>query len=313
MLYNDTIDDSRQYLRLALELIGKFSLPTNPLNYCVWYEYVSDKNPDLKVSIDAYLQDNTNFTEEFSHQLYDNFIAGSREELKELFVEIISAIQTTDKHFSSSENNLERINQSLIPGLSEADVDRIVEKIKVEIESLEKSSCSFKEQLQQATREIDQLKSKMAQYRKEAIRDPLTHIANRRGFEERLNQAIEAARKKELPLSMIMADIDHFKQVNDNHGHLVGDNVLRRVAATFKDSVKGRDLVTHRRRGIRHPPSGYPVRWSREAGGDDAAFLRTPGPEKEKHRRKPGNNHALFRRSQLQNQRVRRQFHGTGR
>ena len=40
-----------------------------------------------------------------------------------------------------------------------------------------------------------------------------------------------------------MADIDHFKKVNDTHGHLVGDNVIRMVAATIKDSIKGKDLV----------------------------------------------------------------------
>jgi len=251
MQYNDNMDDSRQYLRLALELIGKFSLPTNPLNYCIWYEYVSDSNPALSASIDAYLQNNAAFSEEFSRQLYDQHIARGkekvtsmvREELKKIFSEMIGAVQTTNQHLSSSGNNLDIINESLIPGLSEADVDRIVQKIKTEIKSLEKSSTSFKEQLRQATREIDQLKSKMAHYRKEAVRDPLTQAANRRGFEKRLKHALETANTDDMPLCVIMSDIDHFKQVNDTHGHLVGDNVLRMVAATFKDSVKGRDLV----------------------------------------------------------------------
>ena len=251
MEYSDTIDDSRQYLRLALELIGKFSLPTNPLTYCIWYEYVSENNPELNASIDAYLENSTDFSEEFCRQLYERHIARGpekvtslvRAELKKLFVEIIGAIQTTNQHFSASGNNIEIINESLIPGLSEADLDRIVQKIKVEIKSLEASSTSFKEQLQQATREIDRLKSKMAQYRQEAIRDPLTKIANRRGFEEQLDAAIQTAGRDDAPLCMIMADIDRFKQVNDTHGHLVGDNVLRMVATTVKDSIKGRDLV----------------------------------------------------------------------
>ena len=251
MHYDDNIDDSRQYLRLALELIGKFSLPTNPLNYCIWYEYVSEHNPELNASIDAYLEDNAAFSEEFGRRLYDRHIACGqekvtslvREELKKLFVEIIGAIQTTNQHFSASGNNIEIINNSLIPGLSEADLDHIVEKIRAEIKTLEASSSSFREQLKQATREIDQLKSKMAHYRKEAVRDPLTRVANRRGFEERLKDAIQAANANDSPLCVVMSDIDHFKKINDTHGHLVGDNVLRMVAATFKDSVKGRDLV----------------------------------------------------------------------
>ena len=251
MEYSDTLDDSRQYLRLALELIGKFSLPITPLNYCLWYEYVSENNPELNTAIDAYLQNNTDVSETFCRQLYQQHIARGpekatsvvREELKKLFIEIIGAIKTTSLHFSSSGDNLDIINEALIPGLSETDVEHIVKKIKSEIKSLEESSATFKEQLQQATREIDQLKSKMAQYRKEAVIDPLTRVANRRGFEEQLNNSIETANAEALRLCLIMADIDHFKQVNDTHGHLVGDNVLRMVAATFKDSVKGRDLV----------------------------------------------------------------------
>ena len=74
-----------------------------------------------------------------------------REELKKVFAEIISAIKTTNQNFSASENNLETIHESLVPSLSEADVDKIVSQIKHEIKSMESSSTSFKEQLQQAT------------------------------------------------------------------------------------------------------------------------------------------------------------------
>ena len=251
MQYHHSLDDSRQYLRLALELIGKLNLPTNPMSYCICYEYVSETNAELNASIDACLQNNTTLSEADCRQLYDQYIARGqekvnslvREELQKMFVEIIGTIQTTNQDFSSTENNLGMINKSLVPGISETDLKRIVENIKIEINSLEASSASFKDQLHQATREIEQLKSKMDHYRKEATRDPLTRVANRRGFEETLRQAIETALRDGFTLCIIMADIDHFKQINDTHGHLVGDNVLRMVAANFTDSVKGRDLV----------------------------------------------------------------------
>ena len=122
-------------------------------------------------------------------------------------------------------------------------MDKVINQIKLEIKNLESSSMSFKEQLQQATDEIDALKKKMARYRDEAIKDPLTRIDNRRGFEKKLKDAIDNARISDTSLCLIIADIDHFKKINDSHGHLVGDSVLRMVAATIKDSVKGRDLV----------------------------------------------------------------------
>ena len=251
MRYDDTIDDSRQYLRHTLELIGKHGLPTDPLNYCIWYEYASGRNEALNAAIDKHMESSGALTEEISRQLFNQHIANGtetvtalvREELKRVFSEIISAITTTNLNFSASENNLEAIHDSLVPSLSEADVDKIISQIKREIKSLGSSSTSFKQQLQQATQEIDELKIKMARYRDEAIKDPLTHIDNRRGFEKKLREAADHASVSDTSLCLIIADIDHFKKVNDTHGHLVGDNVLRMVAATIKDSIKGKDLV----------------------------------------------------------------------
>ena len=251
MRYDDTIDDSRQYLRLTLELIGKHGLPTDPLNYCIWYEYASGKNAELNAAIDSHLERGSTFSEELNQQIFNQYIAGEtetltnlvREELKKVFSEIIGAIKTTNQHFARSENNLETINESLVPNLSEADVGKIVSQIKHEIKSLESSSVSFEEQLQQATHEIDQLKIKMVRYRNESIKDPLTRIDNRRGFEKKLKDAMGKANATETSLCLIMADIDHFKKVNDTHGHVVGDNVLRVISATIKESIKGKDLV----------------------------------------------------------------------
>ncbi len=182
------------------------------------------------------------FTERVNQQIYNQFVVGGKEKvnnlvhegLKKVFAEIIGAIKTTNQHYSESENHLETINESLDPSLSEADLDIIINRIRHEIKSLESTHTSFREQLQQASQEIDQLKSKMAHYRDEALRDPLTRIDNRRGFDKKLNNAINDANKADTSLCLIIADIDHFKKVNDTHGHLVGDNVIRMVADTIQ-------------------------------------------------------------------------------
>ena len=251
MHYDDTIDESRNYLRLALASIGKYGLATNPLNYIIWYEYASGRNGALNTAIDHHLENSGTFSEVTLHQFYKQYVAGDtetvgsliRETLKKVFSEIMGAIQTTKTHFCESENNLESINESLVPDLSEADVEKIVARIKSEIKNLESSSSSFKDQLLEATREIDELKVKMARYRTEALRDPLTRIDNRRCFDQKLKFAIGQFENGSASLCLIIADIDHFKKINDSHGHLVGDNVLRMVAATIKDSIKGKDTV----------------------------------------------------------------------
>ena len=74
--------------------------------------------------------------------------------------------------------------------------------------------------------------------RRLATRDQLTGLLNRREFERILTEEEERARRFGLPLSLVMVDIDHFKMVNDTHGHPVGDIVLREVARRVAAEVR---------------------------------------------------------------------------
>lgn len=76
-----------------------------------------------------------------------------------------------------------------------------------------------------------------------AITDGLTHLYSRRYFLERFHEELERSKRHSLSLSFLMADIDHFKQKNDQYGHLVGDVILREVAARLKAHVREIDLV----------------------------------------------------------------------
>jgi diguanylate cyclase (GGDEF)-like protein len=71
--------------------------------------------------------------------------------------------------------------------------------------------------------------------------DPLTGINNRRAFDETLDEQIALARATRQPLSVLLADIDGFKQINDEHGHVNGDSCLRQVARTIQVSVRATD------------------------------------------------------------------------
>jgi two-component system, cell cycle response regulator len=76
-----------------------------------------------------------------------------------------------------------------------------------------------------------------------ASTDGLTGIANRRSFEEALGRDVSKAIRTDGQLSLVMLDIDHFKQLNDVHGHVVGDRVLRRVAEILDREARGSDMV----------------------------------------------------------------------
>jgi diguanylate cyclase (GGDEF)-like protein len=75
-----------------------------------------------------------------------------------------------------------------------------------------------------------------------SVRDPLTRIFNRRYLVERLASETAYARRHGTKLSLILFDLDHFKRVNDTHGHLVGDEVLREVSALVQRMVRAEDV-----------------------------------------------------------------------
>jgi diguanylate cyclase (GGDEF)-like protein len=76
-----------------------------------------------------------------------------------------------------------------------------------------------------------------------ALRDPLTDTGNRTAMDLTLQREIEMSRQHLQPLSLLMLDIDHFKHVNDNHGHSAGDEVLKAVAGSIKHQLRNVDMV----------------------------------------------------------------------
>jgi diguanylate cyclase (GGDEF)-like protein len=99
------------------------------------------------------------------------------------------------------------------------------------------------------------------QAQRQARIDPLTGLGNRRAFDERLDRAIDHARLRNEPLSVIVSDLDDFKEINDAFGHLNGDEVLRTAAEAMRAAVRDHDAC---------------YRW----GGDEFAVL-LPGVEQE--------------------------------
>jgi len=77
----------------------------------------------------------------------------------------------------------------------------------------------------------------------ESIVDGLTGLYQRKYFELRLEEELKRSQKCKHPLNLVMIDIDYFKRVNDEHGHLIGDAVLKEIASVFKKSIRLEDVV----------------------------------------------------------------------
>ena len=149
-------------------------------------------------------------------------LKASRKELEQIPVIIVSA-----------EDDLDRKAEILERGASDYVTKPFHEK-----ELLARVRIHTKLKLLQ-----DELLEKNAQLEALAITDALTSLANRRWLMTRLEEEVSRARRYKESLSVVMIDIDHFKQVNDTHGHAMGDEVLRNIGAMLKASMRTTDLA----------------------------------------------------------------------
>lgn len=89
----------------------------------------------------------------------------------------------------------------------------------------------------------DELREANRQLRDLVVRDPLTGLFNRRHWRHVLRLEVERCRRHRRPIAVLMVDIDHFKRVNDRHGHVVGDRVLTAVAERLEAEVRAQDSL----------------------------------------------------------------------
>ena len=116
------------------------------------------------------------------------------------------------------------------PARSKAAVVRLQ---KLTAEMMERAARAEAE-LKERSKVMGHLRSRLVQTQKMAMSDPLTELPNRRAFDINLKEAVELARSKHHPLCVGFCDIDHFKAINDTHGHATGDRVIRFVADALR-------------------------------------------------------------------------------
>ena len=124
------------------------------------------------------------------------------------------------------------------------------ERAEVDRRRLATLNLALEERMRESQRLNDALQQKIAeaealqeQLRDQAVRDPLTGLYNRRFLAETSVARIELARRQHTPIAIVLIDIDHFKQINDLHGHGRGDEVLQQFAALLRDRMRRSDVI----------------------------------------------------------------------
>lgn len=165
---------------------------------------------------------------------------------QELDDEVLVLLDLMKKHidFSSLHSEvLAKVNKTL-PSLTTAEqVRTVVQRLINENSRIRSEVDVLNTRLQQSQSQIEKLRSSLSESQNLGMLDAVTQLKNRHWLEANLPREVKTASDHNEPLCLIMADVDHFKKINDTFGHTVGDEILRRFGELLSKNIKGRDTA----------------------------------------------------------------------
>ncbi len=244
--YDRTVD----IVRNAIPRMSELKIPITPVNYTVWYEYLSDSVPDLTAAMNALLLEADTVSGEAMRDLYERFLEDRDDKLqaaKKALAEMVRALMThlgnADQSFDRFSTELHDIADSLSDDTSAEDLNALMDRALRATNVALTQGVEMKKQLSHLADEMQHMRAELERTYEAARIDALTGLCNRRVFDEALESLESEAKDDTHPPCLLIIDIDHFKRVNDTYGHQTGDEVLKQVAKEIKASVRGRDLV----------------------------------------------------------------------
>lgn len=233
------------------EITKKALLPT-PENYHVLYAYFEGKSPDIAHAIDMITEKDNTATNEEIARIYRTFIGDRRQEsivekAGTQMYDTVLGLSTKIDHVNTENKKrgvrLSKVTSEIDESQTPEHLKEIIDTVVVDTHEILKDNTILAQELNKSKIAMAALQQDLENTKKEAAKDSLTGLLNRKSFDEALASTEHKAQTGSSTFSLLMIDIDYFKKFNDSYGHQVGDQVLKLVAATLKTGVKGADIV----------------------------------------------------------------------
>ncbi len=246
------IEYSHGLAKKALKLLIKHKLESHPVNFELIYNYVQGHNKPLVLALNEIFKSdckniNAALADVYRRLISDNIASQKVDaittQMADKVDQVTAMISAALGNTSEYGETLGEVNNVLTDSSDSIAVKSIVQTLMLATADMEKNSTILENKLAASNRQIFELSENLSEVRSEARTDQLTNIANRKHFDETIADEIVLANDDGTELCLIIGDIDYFKRFNDTFGHQTGDQVLRLVAATLNDNIKGRDLV----------------------------------------------------------------------
>lgn len=247
-----TAEEALSFANSAIDRIKSEGLPCIPDIFKLFYNYYSGDNPEVVRSIDIMLAQGFELTQDrclgLHSRIFNEKTSKATLEHAEKIVDetinnvgdVVDTIKTSSANFS---NSIENLTKDYDKVADNNELKGILGKVLTEAQEMVTQNQELEKQLKESTEVMNALKVEMEAVLMEAYTDALTGLPNRKQFDSHSVDIVAKARENNTETCIIFIDIDHFKSFNDTFGHQIGDQVLRLVANTFKQTLKGRDFV----------------------------------------------------------------------
>jgi diguanylate cyclase len=232
--YRESKEQSAELLRLVLASMGKHDAAYNPVTYTVWYEHVAGINNRLSQGVLQATQSKPRLGDAEMWQLYVSFVADHdtqamqliSDELQRMMAGMAESASRTGSQAGVYGEELQSLSAALNSG-DDVLLMPAVARIIASTAQMKESTLALEQQVNVSQLEITRLKDELTRTRDDSFKDALTGVLNRKGFDKRLADMLVQPLPEGHTHGLIMLDIDHFKAVNDTHGHVMGDRVLQ--------------------------------------------------------------------------------------
>ncbi len=237
----------------VLKDMTRWNIAPSPQNYHVWYEYLSGFNTELTRSIEKGVASTDGFSEEVLNSLYREFISdeklskelkraqlATQTVLKDVLSEVISVGCMTGEY----QKRLESYAEKLDSAPNGPEFSKVVNALLRDTTEMTHASLQLVRHLEETKSKTESLRRQIQKMEEQGLVDHLTGLANRKAHGEKMLEIREFSLASEETFSLVLMDLDRFSKFRELHGQEIWEAVLRRVAKTMQDNLKGRDFTS---------------------------------------------------------------------
>jgi diguanylate cyclase len=249
---DDPLEQASQFAAAAFAAMARLGVAPTPYNFLIWYSHCAGRDPELSEALLTLEASGAPFSPSRCAELYERFfgtlhqvrlIDETCERIEATMGRLLDQVEGMATDAGAYGQRLADFSDKLSSAAGSEGLRGLMAKVLEETRAMLGRARHLEGELAQSAAQMTSLRADLASAQREANTDSLTRIANRRCFDRELQLAAEQAQVRQTPLCLLMADLDHFKAVNDSYGHQIGDHVLRLVAQVLTSCVKGRDIA----------------------------------------------------------------------